>query len=120
MAPSVHQHRRVHPHHPPAAPPLHPALPPDASIGHDDRVLELLQSYQDQIPAGVEGHGSKVVGYAIGPNPSENGDWISGEPRPPKDLCYFWTAPNADAPLSITGLDYIFERITEGKTTFND
>jgi hypothetical protein len=118
---AVFHHRRRHHPTPHPHPEAHPHLPPDAHIGTDERVRDILQSYQDQIPAGVQGHDSVVVGYATGPNPSEDGGfYVSGYPRPPHQLVYFWTAPNEDSPLNVGPFDYVIERINEGKTTYND
>jgi hypothetical protein len=113
------QRHHPRPHHPhvPSAP--HPLLPPDAHIGHDAHVLEIIQSYQDQIPQGTEGHGEVVIGYAAGPNPSVNGDFVGGTPRPHWAV-YWWCAASTDAPLTVAGFDYIIERINEGKSTWND
>jgi hypothetical protein len=119
---TVHTHRRPHPHPAPPAPPApaHPHLPSDATIEHDPKVIEIIQSYQDQIPEGVVGHGTVVMAYAVGPNPSNAGDFIGGAKPWPKHICYFWTEVSVDAALTQCSFDYIVERINEGKTTWND
>lgn len=79
---TTHAHKRHH-HHPD-----HPALPSDATIGHDQDVLAKLQAYVDQNnPDQLQ-----VEGYATSPNPSADGDYF----RDASELIFYWYKDQPD------------------------